>query len=108
MLSACKTPAASLVNVDGAPLTLFAQLADVRALGLVCDKRAPEEVARDWSARERRARAIEVRLRARYGEAAVSDAQVVNVFGGCFVGTAEAHRRDYDALLVQLERKLES
>jgi hypothetical protein len=105
-LSACAATVVPPRHYTGTPIELFTQLADIRALALVCDKRPSDVAAKDWAANfERRELSIEARVQAIYGEAAVQSAREVSVFG-CYGGTSQLHRREYQAVLTQLETKL--
>lgn len=105
-LSACAAAVVPPRHYTGTPIELFTQLADIRALALVCDKRPSDIVAEDWAVNfERRELSIEARVQAIYGEPAVQSAGEVSAFG-CFGGTSQLHRREYEAVLTQLETAL--
>ncbi len=106
VLSSCATETAATATSEGA-LDIYAQLADLGALARACDGRAPDVVTREWNRRySRREQALSARLTTIYGEAAVESAQMISVHG-CFGGSSRSHRRQYDAALEKLERRLD-
>lgn len=93
---------------DGTDIELYSQLADLRALALVCDTRNASIVRRSWESsgfEDRRARISQELIR-RYGEAAVTDAEEVHVFGCFGVSGSQEARRDYSTILSTLETRL--
>ena len=108
VLIGCAPAPVAPTNSNGTPLELFAQLADLGALARACDPRSPDVVTREWVDHfQRRVRSVETRLEAVYGEAAVRSLQATSVHG-CFGGTSQSYRREYEAVLGQIEAKLAS